>query len=224
MVIRLLLVDDHEIVRMGLETALGYSKEFQVVGNAGTMAEAISQASILKPDVIIMDVRLPDGTGIEACREILSQSPQTKVIMLTSYADEDAVIASVMAGASGFVLKEVGSDAIRKAITTVVSGGAIMDSNLTRHALEKMNHLDENSEMEKRLSKREKGILTFIARGMTNKEIAFETYLSEYTIRNYVSGILHKLGFKNRSQLTAYILEDKHQKEKNINQKYNSKS
>ncbi|HVJ49704.1 response regulator transcription factor [Desulfitobacterium sp.] len=221
MAIRLLLVDDHEIVRMGLETALGYTDEFQVVGNAGTMAEAVSQAFILKPDVIIMDVRLPDGTGIEACREILSQCPQTKVIMLTSYADEDAVIASVMAGASGFVMKEIGSEAIRQAITTVVSGGVIMDGNLTRHALEKMKHMDENSELEKRLSKREKGILTFIARGMTNKEIAFETYLSEYTIRNYVSGILHKLGFKNRSQLTAYILEDKHQKEKNMNQKYN---
>lgn len=218
MAIRLLLVDDHEIVRMGLTTALGYTDEFQVVGNAGTMAEAITQAQILRPDVIIMDVRLPDGTGIEACREILPQCPQTKVIMLTSYADEDAVIASVIAGASGFVMKEVGSDALRQAITTVVTGGIIMDGNLTRHALEKMKHPDEDSKVGKGLSEREKGILALVAQGKTNKEIAFETYLSEYTIRNYVSGILHKFGFKNRSRLTAYILEDKHRQEK----KYNS--
>jgi two-component system response regulator DevR len=215
MAIRLLLVDDHEIVRMGLEAVLGYMDEFQVVGNAGTMAEAITQAQILKPDVIIMDVRLPDGTGIEACRAILPQCPQTKVIMLTSYADEDAVIASVIAGASGFVMKEVGSDALRQAISTVVTGGIIMDGNLARRALERMKHPDDDSKVGKRLSEREKGILALVARGMTNKEIAFETYLSEYTIRNYVSVILHKLGFKNRSQLTAYSLEDKHQREKN---------
>lgn len=213
MAIRLLLVDDHEIVRMGLATALGYNDEFQVIGNAGTMAEAISQALTLKPDVIIMDVRLPDGTGIEACREILSECPQIKVIMLTSYADEEAVIASVIAGASGFVMKEVGSQAICQAVITVAEGRIIMDSNLTRHAIEKMRHPDDDSKAGKRLNEKEKKILELIAMGKTNKEIAFATYFSENTVRNYVSNILHKLGFKNRSQLTAYFLEGKHHNE-----------
>lgn len=216
MSIRLLLVDDHEIVRLGLETALGLNDEFEIIGEAGTMAEAISQAINLKPDVIIMDVRLPDGTGIEACREILSVCPQIKVIMLTSYADEEASVASIIAGARGFVLKGVGSKDLCYAIHTVASGGLIMNNDLTRNVLKKMQHPDEDRKLEKLLSKRELGILELVAKGMTNKEIASAAFLSEYTVRNYISDILHKLEFKNRSQLTAYILERKHRKQQHI--------
>lgn len=157
-----------------------------------------------------MDVRLPGRSGIEACREVLAERSNIRVIMLTSYADEDAVVASILAGAQGFVMKEVSSDALSKAIMTVASGGTIVDSVLTRSVLEKLKNNDSSKTQKEHLTEREYEILNLIGQGFTNREIAHHTYLSENTVRNYVSSILHKLGFKNRSQATAYALEQKH--------------
>lgn len=210
MVVRLLIVDDHEILRMGLRMALERVEDFEVVGEAGTKSEAITQANVLQPDVIVMDVRLPDGSGIEACREILSDYPQTKVIILTSYADEEAVVASLLAGSSGFIMKEMGSSALCQAIKTVAAGGQIMDASLTSRISEKMKLMKAKAPREP-LTEREMQILELIAQGMNNRDIASTLYLGHSTVRNYVSSILHKLGFSNRSQITAYVLERKYQ-------------
>lgn len=210
MSIRLLLVDDHEIVRMGLRAVLSDNDSFEIVGEAGTAEECIEKTREVQPDVILMDVRLPRRSGIEACREVLAERSNIKVIMLTSYADEDAVVASILAGAQGFVMKEVSSDALSKAIMTVATGGTIVDSVLTRSVLEKLKNSDSSKTQREHLTEREYEILNLIGQGHTNREIAHHTYLSENTVRNYVSSILHKLGFKNRSQATAYALEQKH--------------
>jgi DNA-binding NarL/FixJ family response regulator len=210
MTIRILLVDDHEIVRMGLRAVLSDVDNFEIVGEAGTAEECIEKTREVQPDFILMDVRLPGRSGIEACREVLAERSNMKVIMLTSYADEDAVVASILAGAQGFVMKEVSSDALSKAIMTVATGGTILDSVLTRSALEKLQNNDLSKTQREHLTEREYEILSLIGKGLTNREIAQSTYLSENTVRNYVSSILHKLGFKNRSQATAYALEQKH--------------
>ncbi|WP_425806216.1 response regulator [Desulfitobacterium sp. Sab5] len=210
MTIRLMLVDDHEIVRMGLRAALSDVQDFEIVGEAGTAEECTVKTREVQPDIILMDVRLPKRSGIEACREVLAERPDIKVIMLTSYADEDAVVAAILAGAQGFVMKEVSSEALTKAIMTVSAGGTILDSVLTRSVLAKLQHNDTSKSPKEHLTERESEILILIGRGLTNKEIARRTYLSENTVRNYVSSILHKLGFKNRSQATAYALEQKH--------------
>lgn len=210
MTIRLLLVDDHEIVRMGLRAALSDVHEFEIVGEAGTAEECILKTQEVHPDVILMDVRLPKRSGIEACREVLAERSDIKVIMLTSYADEDAVVAAILAGAQGFVMKEISSEALTKAIMTVSSGGTILDSVLTRNVLAKLQNNDFSKPPKEHLTERESEILSLIGQGLSNKEIAKSTYLSENTVRNYVSSILHKLGFKNRSQATAYALEHKH--------------
>lgn len=208
MAIRVFLVDDHEIVRMGLTMALGRVDEFIVVGEASNQAEAVARALELQPDVIVMDVRLPDGSGIEACREILARYPRIKVIMLTSYADEEAVIASILAGATGFVMKEMGSTALCQAIKTVAAGGKIMDVNT--HIIDRVKNL-RASALQEPLTEREQEILELIAQGKTNGEIAKIAYLSPNTVRNYVSNILHKLEFSNRSQITAYAMERKYE-------------
>lgn len=211
MTVRLLLVDDFEIVRMGLRVALSDFDDFEVVGEAGTAEECLSITREVQPDVILMDVRLPDRSGIEACRDVLAEYSGIKVIMLTSYADEDAIVASVLAGAQGFVMKEVSVDALSKAIITVAAGETILDSTLTRRALAKLQDsgISKSKHPIEQLTERECEILTLIGQGLTNKEIAKTIYLSENTVRNYVSSILHKLGFKNRSQAAVYALEQK---------------
>ena len=209
MKVRILIVDDHEILRMGLRIALTRVENFEVVAEAGSMSEAITQTKALQPEVIVMDVRLPDGTGIEACREILADYPQTKIIMLTSYADEEAVIASLLAGAKGFIMKEMGSTALCQAIKTVVVGGEIIDAKLTSRISEKMKFLMAKTSSEPS-TERETEILELIAQGKSNKEIAEILYLGYSTVRNYVSSVLHKLGYSNRSQATAYALERKY--------------
>lgn len=206
---RLLLVDDCEIVRMGLRVALSDIEDFVIVGEAGTAEESIQKAEEVVPDVILMDVRLPDRSGIEACRDILANHSNLKVIMLTSFADEDAIVASILAGAHGFVMKEVSIDGLSKAIMTVSRGETILDSVLTRNVLAKIQHKQTDGYMKERLTEREYEILTLIGEGLTNKEIAQRIYLSENTVRNYVSSILHKRGFKNRSQAAVYALEQK---------------
>lgn len=205
--VRILVVDDHEVVRLGLVTLLGRQAGYQVVGEAAGAGESVEKARALKPDIVVMDVRMPDGSGIEACRQIRAELPGTKVIMLTSYADDEAVITAVMAGASGYVLKQVGSGDLLRAIETVRGGGTLLDPALTLRVLERMRA--EAARAPEPLTEQERNILTLIGEGKTNKDIAHQLYLSEGTVRNYVSSILAKLGFTNRSQAAAYAARRK---------------
>lgn len=205
--IRVLLVDDHEVVRMGLRTLLSRKPGLEVVGEAGSVAAAIEEAARVAPHVIIMDIRLPDGSGVEACREIRGSDPRAKVIMLTSYADEEAVLASIVAGASGYLLKQVRGQALIEAIETVARGGSLLDASVTNKVLERVRKMEMGGADEglATLSERERRILSLIAEGKTNKEIAKEVFLSDKTVKNYVSSILTKLNLTRRSAAAAYL-------------------
>lgn len=203
-----MLVDDHEVVRMGIRTLLERREGFTVVGEAGTMADAIAIAHQCQPDVIVMDIRLPDGTGVEATREIRSQRPSTKVIMLTSYADDEAIYGSIMAGASGYLLKQTRGHNLAEAIERVAGGESLLDPAVTDRVLERMRALarGEGDELAA-LSDQERKILSHIAEGKTNKEIAAVVFLSDKTVKNYVSSILAKLNLSRRSEAAAFIAE-----------------
>ena len=203
---RVMIVDDHEVVREGLRSLLRRRQELAVVGEASSMASAIEEARRTEPDVIIMDVRLPDGSGVEACREIRAERPETKVIMLTSYADEEAVFASIMAGAVGYLLKQTSTKTLIEAIERVMQGESLLDPAVTQRVLERVRSgkQDEDEELAL-LSEQERKILDLIATGMTNKEIAKEIFLSDKTVKNYVSSILSKLSLRRRSEAAAFI-------------------
>ncbi len=204
--VRIMLVDDHEVVRMGLRTLLEHRAGFSIVSEAGSVAEAVAGAQQALPDVIVMDVRLPDGTGVEACREIRSERPETKVIMLTSYADDEAVYGSIMAGASGYLLKQTRGQSLAEAIERVAAGESLLDPGVTDKVLARMRQLasGETDELAS-LSPQERRILGLIAEGKTNKEIADEVFLSDKTVKNYVSSILSKLNLRRRSEAAAFI-------------------
>ena len=207
---RVLLVDDHEIVRRGLRAVLQERAEIAVVGEAGTVQSGIEEAARLQPDIVVMDLRLPDGSGVEACREIRSQSPDTKVIILTSYADEDALFAAVMAGASGYVLKDLDPDRLQEAIVTVGRGGSLLDPKLATAVLERLRRGGAQHPADDKfstLSPQEDRILGYIGEGLTNREIADLLNLSEKTIKNYVSQIYAKLHIKRRSQAATIATE-----------------
>jgi len=204
---RILIVDDHEVVREGLRALLNRKEGFAVVGEAGSVEQAISEAAKTEPDVIVMDVRLPDGSGIEACREIRQARPQTKVIMLTSYADEDAVFASILAGAAGYLLKQTRGNALADAIASVTRGESLLDPAVTQKVLDRVRTAGQRSEDDplSALTEQEHKILLLIAEGKTNKEIADEVFLSDKTVKNYVSNILSKLNLRRRSEAAAFI-------------------
>ena len=202
---RLLLVDDHKVVRVGLRTLLGDTDRIQVVGEADTMESAITEAARLKPDVVLMDVRLQEGSGIEACREIRAARPETRVLFLTSFADDDAVMATIFAGADGYLLKEIDEDALIRAIETVAEGRSILDSAVTQRMLARMKEhssppVESKSES---LSPQEQKVLALVAEGQTNKEIAATLGLSDKTVRNYLSNVFQKLQITRRSQAAA---------------------
>jgi DNA-binding NarL/FixJ family response regulator len=204
--VRILLVDDHEVVREGLRALLSRREGFHVVGQAGSVAESIAEAQRTQPDVIVMDVRLPDGSGIEACREIRETLPDTKVIILTSYADDDAVFASILAGASGYVLKQTRGRAVADAIAAVARGESLLDPGVTQKVLERMRTAQRKAaDPLDVLNEQERKILALIAQGKTNKEIASEVFLSDKTVKNYVSSILTKLNLRRRSEAAAFI-------------------
>jgi len=206
--IRIMLVDDHEVVRMGLRTLLEKRANFAIVGEAGTVEEATAVAASAKPDVIVMDIRLPDGTGVEACREIRGQRPDTRVIMLTSYADDEAIYGSIMAGASGYMLKQTRGQDLASAIERVAAGESLLDPGVTEQVLQRMRSLSEGESDElAALSPQERKILGLIAKGKTNKEIADDVFLSDKTVKNYVSSILSKLNLRRRSEAAAFIAE-----------------
>jgi DNA-binding NarL/FixJ family response regulator len=211
--LRLLVVDDHDIVRRGLATLFDHASDLTVVGEAGTAARAVELARELSPQVVIMDIRLPDGSGIEACRDILAQNPNIKVLMLTSYGDDVAVMGSIMAGASGYLLKEVRAPEIMEAIRRVGSGQSLLDPAVTAGVLERLRRGQGADERWAQLTDQEQRILELIAEGYTNREIAREVNLSDKTVKNYVSNILGKLEVTNRSQAAAYMAEHRARKE-----------
>lgn len=204
---RILIVDDHEVVREGLRALLSRREGFEVVGQAGTVEQAVTEAGRTQPDVIVMDVRLPDGSGIEACREIRESRPETKVIMLTSYADDDAVFASILAGAAGYVLKQTRGAALADAIAAVARGESLLDAAVTQKVMERVRSASQRKADDPldALTEQEHKILSLIAEGKTNKEIADEVYLSDKTVKNYVSNILSKLNLRRRSEAAAFI-------------------
>lgn len=205
--LRVMLVDDHEVVREGLRALLDRRAGMAVVGEAGTVEQAVEVALREKPDVVVMDVRLPDGTGIEACREIRSHLPATKVIMLTSYADEEAVMASILGGASAYLLKQTRGSQLADAIESVARGESLLDPQVTMRVLDEVRKsaTTKTEDAEAQLTENEQKILFLIAEGKTNREIASEIYLSDKTVKNYVSSILSKLNMKRRSEAAAYI-------------------
>ncbi len=209
--IRVMLVDDHEIVRQGLRALLDRREHLQVVAEAASATEAVEAAARVKPDVIVMDVRMPDGTGIEACREIRAERPETRVLMLTSYADDEAVYASIIAGASGYLLKQTRSKELVSAIEAVARGESLLDPTVMGTVLNRMRELASGGHKDKlsELSDQERRILGLIAEGKTNREIASTVYLSEKTVKNYVSTILSKLGMERRAQAAAFLADQR---------------
>ena len=207
-VTRVLICDDHEVVREGLRTLLSRRQDLTVVGEAGTMQEAIDTAAKAKPDVVIMDVRLPDGSGVEACRAIREARPETHVIMLTSYADDEALFASIVAGASGYLLKQTRGQAVVDAIHAVAQGRSLLDPDVTGKVLERVRKGREQEDPAiASLTDQERKVLEQLAEGKTNREIGTTLFLSEKTVKNYVSRILDKLGLSRRAQAAAYMAE-----------------
>jgi two-component system, NarL family, response regulator DevR len=206
------VVDDHEVVRQGLAAMLDRRPGFQVVGEAGTVAEAIEVTNRFQPDLVVMDVRLPDGSGIEACREIRSNLPATRVMMLTSYPDEEAVLAAIVAGASGYLLKQVRARDLVAALEAVGRGESLLDPAVTGKVLERMRRIASSDQPDElaALTQQERKILALVADGKTNKEIAGEIFLSDKTVKNYVSSILAKLNLERRAQAAAYVARLKH--------------
>ena len=205
--VAVLLVDDHEVVRVGLRSLLGRERGIEVVGEAGNAAEAVAQAARLRPDVVIMDVRLPDRSGVEACREIRSADPKVQVIMLTSYADDEAVFNSIMAGASGYLLKQIGGHELVHAIETVAAGQSLLDPAVTQRVLDRMKRLASGSQANEiaQLSAQEWKVLALVAEGKTNKEIAASMGLSDKTVKNYLANVFEKLNLSRRAEAAAYF-------------------
>ncbi len=210
--IRVMLVDDHEVVRVGLRTLLSQNHGMRVVAEAATAQAAVAEAVRVKPDVILMDVRLPDGSGVDACREILSSRPDVRVVFLTSFADDDSVLAAVLAGAHGYVLKEIDSAALVHAIHTVSEGRSILDPTVTERALDWVKGLKSGTPLPQTepLSPQESRVLSLVAEGKTNKEIATAMGLSDKTVKNYLANVFQKLHITRRAQAAAFFAKRKY--------------
>jgi len=204
--IRLLIVDDHEVVRIGLGAVLDLTPGIKVVGQATRKDEAKQLSIRLKPDIVLLDIRLPDGSGVDAARDILAACPETRVLFLTSFADDHTVVEAILSGAHGYVLKDIASEALVKAIKTVASGQPLMDPRLTKYTLHLIKSGPVQSGPSKRplLSPQEQRLLPLVAEGLTNKEIATQLNLSEKTVKNYLANIYSKLQIGRRSQVAAF--------------------
>jgi two-component system response regulator DevR len=200
---RVFLLDDHEVVRRGLRELLNAEDDLEVVGEAGTVQEAYDRIPATSPDVAVLDVRLPDGNGIEACREIRSRHPETRCIMLTSFSDDEAVYAAIMAGAAGYVLKQVRGTDLVNGIRRVAAGDSLLDPSVTTRVLERIRHRDDVDELAA-LTDQERAILELIAEGLTNRQIGERMFLAEKTVKNYVSNMFSKLGMSRRTEAAAY--------------------
>jgi len=206
---RIILVDDHEVVRIGLKTLLDRHPDFEVVGEASSAREAVEKTASLLPDVVVMDIRLPGTSGIDACDEIVKRFPETKVLMLTSYAEDEMLFSAIRAGASGYVLKQIGSEDLVKALESVGSGEGLLDPAVTQRVFQEVRRAvrEEEASAFANLSQQEKHVLQLVSEGKTNREIAKALFLGEGTVRNYVSSILSKLGVNNRAEAAAYAVE-----------------
>jgi DNA-binding NarL/FixJ family response regulator len=203
-----MIVDDHEVLRMGLRAALDVEADFTVVAEAANGQEAIDKARVHRPDIVLMDVRMDGMGGIESCREIRNEFPDTKVLMLTSFAEEETVVAALLAGAAGYVLKNVARPRLLEALRAVARGETLLDSKVTKAVLEKLvANKDKPEDSGDDLTPREREVLILIAEGATNKEIAQKLVVSENTARNHVSHILGKLSFSRRSEAAAYAVK-----------------
>ncbi len=206
---RILLVDDHEVVRLGLKALLQHHPQFDVVGEAGTAREAIEKVGILHPEVVVMDIRLPGTSGIDACAEITRAYPNTRVIMLTSYAEDEMLFSAIRAGASGYVLKQIGGEDLIRALETIGRGESMLDPAVTQRVFQEVRRAvrEEEASSFVNLSAQEKHVLLLVSEGKTNREIAKSLFLGEGTVRNYVSSILSKLQVSNRAEAAAYAVE-----------------
>lgn len=206
---RILLVDDHEVVRLGLKALLEHHPQFEVVGEAGTAKEALEQTARYRPDIVLMDIRLPGASGIEACEEITRTFTDTRVVMLTSYAEDEMLFSAIRAGASGYVLKQISSDDLIRALEAVGRGEALLDPAVTQRVFQEVRRAvkEEEASAFANLSQQEKHVLMLVSEGKTNREIAKALFLGEGTVRNYVSSILSKLGVSNRAEAAAYAVE-----------------
>jgi len=198
------LLDDHEIVRRGVKELLEADGDLEVVGEAGTAAEALARIPPTRPDVAVLDVRLPDGDGVQVCREIRSAHPDIQCLMLTSFADDEALFQAIMAGASGYVLKQIKGADVVEAVRSVAAGRSLLDPSVTARVVERLRTGSEEDELLARLSPQERNILRLIADGLTNRQIAEHVHLAEKTVKNYVSNLLSKLGMERRTQAAVY--------------------
>lgn len=206
---RIVLVDDHEVVRLGLKALLDRHPNFEVVGEAASAREALELVGSLQPAVVVMDIRLPGTSGIEACEEIVQRFPETKVLMLTSYAEDEMLFSAIRAGASGYVLKQIGGEELVRALEAVGRGEALLDPAVTQRVFQEVRKAvkEEEASAFSHLSQQEKHVLLLVSEGKTNREIAKALFLGEGTVRNYVSSILSKLGVNNRAEAAAYAVE-----------------
>jgi two-component system response regulator DevR len=204
---RLLVVDDHEVVRQGLVALLDRRPNFQVVAEAGTVEESLAMARLHQPDIVIMDVRLPDGSGVEACRDIRAELPDTRVVMLTSFPDDEAVLSAIVAGAAGYLLKQIRARDLVSALEAVGRGESLLDPAVTERVLARVRQIASGEVHDELagLTPQERKILLLVAEGMTNKAIATEIFLSDKTVKNYVSSILAKLNLERRAQAAAFV-------------------
>lgn len=205
----ILLVDDHEVVRLGLKALLEHNDQFEVVAEAGTSKEAVAMVEKYHPDVVLMDIRLPGASGIEATEEITKRWPDVRVVILTSYAEDEMLFSAIRAGASGYVLKQIGAEGLITAIEAACRGEALLDPAVTQRVFQEVRRAvkEEEAAAFANLSQQEKHVLALVSEGKTNREIAGALFLGEGTVRNYVSSILSKLGVSNRAEAAAYAVE-----------------
>jgi len=204
MSVRVFLLDDHEIVRRGVRELLEVEDDFEVVGDAATAADALARIPAAAPDVAIIDMRLPDGNGVEVCREVRSRNPEIQCVVLTSFADDEALFDSIMAGAAGYLLKQIKGNELVEAIRRVASGQSLLDPIVTARVLERLRNGPAQDERLSRLTEQERKILDLIAEGLTNRQIGERMFLAEKTVKNYVSNLLSKLGMERRTEAAVF--------------------
>jgi two-component system, NarL family, response regulator DevR len=204
MTVRVFLLDDHEIVRRGVRELLEVEDDFEVVGEAGTAAEALARIAVAAPNVAIIDMRLPDGNGVEVCREVRSRHPEVQCVVLTSFADDEALFDSIMAGAAGYLLKQIAGNDLVDAVRRVAGGQSLLDPNVTARVLERLRNGPVQDERLARLTDQERKILDLIAEGLTNRQIGERMFLAEKTVKNYVSNLLGKLGMERRTEAAVF--------------------
>jgi two-component system, NarL family, response regulator DevR len=206
-VVRVFLVDDHEVVRRGLAELLGAEDDIEIVGDAGTAGMALAGIARTKPRVAVLDVRLPDGNGVEVCREVRARDPEVACLMLTSFGDDEALFDAIMAGAAGYLLKDVKGQDLVDAVRRVAAGESLLDPALTGRVLDRLRRGDEEDPRLASLSDQERRILEHIAEGMTNRQIAEQMHLAEKTVKNYVSNLLAKLGMQRRTEAAVFYTQ-----------------